>query len=185
MTSRNLKLQRGAVLVVGLTLLVVLMILGVVAAQSAIIQQRIAGNFRDISLAFESAEAGTRWASAWLQSLGRTALSRPFPCGADCDNTSRVWEQGVYPSEPSPQDSIWEAARVYGINPSDDTDTLASVPLVHDQPGYIMEQQQFLRDDLAGDPQKGVAFYRVTSRGIGMRENSTAIVRAVMAKRFE
>jgi type IV pilus assembly protein PilX len=177
--------QQGAVLIVGLTLLVVLIMLGIVASQSAVMQQRLAGNFRDTSLAFESAEAGTRWASAWLQSLGRTALSRPFPCGADCDETSQVWEQGVYPAEPGPGDELWDTSRTYGIDPGDDTDTSESVPLVHSQPAYIMEQQQFLRDDLAGEPQKGVAFYRVTSRGIGARENSTAIVRAVMAKRFE
>ncbi len=177
--------ERGAVLIVGLMLLLVLVILSVTASQSALIQERLAGNFRDLSLAFESAEAGTRWSTAWLQSLGRTALSRPFPCSTGCDSVSRVWETGVYPSSPTAMDATWNTARAYGIDPTDDSSLSVSVPLVYSQPRYIMEQQQFLRDDLAGDPQKGVAFYRVTSRGLGARPNSTAIVRAVIAKRFE
>jgi Tfp pilus assembly protein PilX len=48
-----------------------------------------------------------------------------------------------------------------------------------------MEQQYFRRDDLAGDPQKGLAYYRVTARGIGQRSNSDAVLRSVVAKRFE
>lgn len=179
------KKQEGAVLLVGLMLLVVLVVLGVAASQSAIIQEKLSGNFRDSSVAFEGAEAGARWSSAWIQSLGKGALSRPFPCSSSCTNTSRVWEQGVYPDSPTPKDALWAAARTYGINPTDDSNLNLSVPMVHDQPSYIMEQQIFLRDDLAGAPNKGVAFYRITGRGIGERSNSSAIVRAVIAKRFE
>lgn len=177
--------QHGAVLIVGLTLMVVLVIIGVVGAQSSIIQQKLAGNFRDSGLAFEGAEAGTRWSSAWLQSLGKGTLARPFPCHSNCNNISRVWGVGVYPAQPTPKDNLWEAAREYGVDPADDSNLSVDLPLVHSQPKFIMEQQYFRRDDLAGEPQKGVAFYRVTARGVGARQNSTAIVRAVMAKRFE
>ena len=72
--------QKGEVLLVGLGIFVVLALLGVTYAQSAIMQERLAGNFKDLSVAFQSAEAGTRWPSAWLQSLGGNTLSRPFPC---------------------------------------------------------------------------------------------------------
>ena len=185
MQQRPQQKQKGAVLIIGLMLLLVLVILGVASSQGAIIQEKLAGNFRDIGLAFRSAEAETRWSSAWLQSLGRSSLSRPFPCLTDCDNVSRVWDHGVHPSSPSPNDETWDRARAYGVDPSDDSSLDVSLPLVYDQPRYIMEQQQFLRDDLAGDPQKGVAFYRVTGRGLGARPTSTAIVRAVIAKRFE
>ena len=187
--SKNLsigrKRQKGVVLLVGLMLLLVLTILGVAASQSAIIQEKLAGNYRDKSVAFEASEAGARWSTAWLQSLGRGTLTRPFPCYTACDSTSRVWNQGVYPAAPDPDDELWAAARQYGINPSDDSSVGVSVPLVHAQPGYIMEQQIFLRDDLAGESYKGVAFYRITARGTGERSSSSAIVRAVIAKRFE
>ena len=177
--------QRGAVLLVGLVIFVVLAILGVTYAQSAIMQERLAGNFKDLSVAFQSAEAGTRWPSAWLQSLQGNSLSRPFPCSGDCDSDAQVLEVGQFPSQPTPHDDFWESARVYGVDPSNGESLGMAIPVVNSQPRFVIEQQFFRRDDLAGDPQKGVAFYRATSLGIGLRKNSDAVVRAVLAKRFE
>jgi type IV pilus assembly protein PilX len=177
--------QGGAVLIIGLLLLLVLVLLAVAGSQSSVIQVKLSGNFRDLNRAFESAEAGNRWPSAWLLSRGRTALSRPFPCVDQCDQTSPVWQQGIYPSSPGPKDAIWASARAFGTDPTDDSDTAARIPDVRTQPKFIIEQQQFLRDDLAGNAHKGVAFYRVTTASEGSRADSTAVVRAVVAKRFE
>ncbi len=177
--------QRGAALLIGLVLIVVLILLSLSYTQSAIIQQRLAGNYKDISLAFQSSEAGARWGSAWLQSLGGGTLSRPFPCQSNCDNTSRVWLVGQYPSHPEPGDTFWASARIYGVDPADDINLGQHVPLVSSQPRFIMEEQYFRRDDLAGDPQIGVAYFRVGSLGNGRRQNSDSIVRTVVAKRFE
>jgi len=177
--------ESGAVLLIGLLLLLVLIMLGLAASQSSIIQLKLSGNFQDLNRAFESAEAGNRWPSAWILSLGRTAVSRPFPCVDQCDTSSPVWQQGIYPSSPSPKDAIWESAREFGIDPTDDSDVAARVPEVHSQPKFIIEQQQFLRDDLAGNPHKGVAFYRITTTSTGSRVDTSAVVRAVVAKRFE
>ncbi len=177
--------QQGAALLIGLVLIVVLILLSLSYAQNAIIQQRLSGNFRDISLAFQSSEAGTRWGSAWLQSLGGDSLSRPFPCQSSCNNSSRVWQVGQYPSHPEPSNTFWSTARIYGVNPTDDISLGQTIPLVNSQPRFIMEEQYFRRDDLAGDPQVGVTYFRVGSLGNGRRHNSSAIVRSVVAKRFE
>lgn len=177
--------QKGAVLLVGLAILVVLAVLGISFSQSAIMQERLAGNFKDLSLAFQSSEAGVRWPSAWLQSLGGNTLSRPFACEGTCDSSAKVVKVGQFPSHPLPADSYWPSARGYGVDPNDDSDLGMSVPMVSSQPRFVIEQQYFRRDDLAGDPQKGVAFYRTTSLGTGQRNNSDAVVRSVLAKRFE
>ncbi len=176
--------QRGFVLLVGLLLLVVALLLGVTATSSTIMQERMAGNFRDISLAFQASEAGSRWATAWLQS--RKAITRPFPCQS-CSASDRVWMKGVYPSEPGHKDTLWASARIYGLDPTLDlmVDPLQSFPMVVTQPRYIMEQQHFARDDLAGPPFLGVAYYRVTTLGIGARNSSAAIVKALVAKRYQ
>lgn len=177
--------QRGAVLLVGLMVLVVLALLGVAYSQISVIQERLAGNFKDLSIAFQASESSSRWGMAWLQSLGGEVLSRPFPCNSGCDETTPVREAGFYPAHPGPKNEYWSSAGVYGFRPIDGEDMAYAVAMVHEQPKYVMEQQFFMRDDLAGDPQKGVAFYRVTSKGIGARPNSDAIVSAVIAKRFE
>ena len=177
--------QKGMVLIVGLVLLVVLSILAISYSQSALLQERLAGNFKDLSVAFQSSEAGVRWPAAWLQSLEASSLSRPFPCSTACDSTAQVVEVGQFPTNPTPKAEFWADARSYGIDPASDESLDVSLPVVKEQPKFVIEQQFFRRDDLAGDPQKGVAFYRTTSLGTGLRKNSDAIVRTVLAKRYE
>lgn len=177
--------QQGAVLVVGLVILVVLLLLGVSYAQSGVMQERLAGNFKDLSVAFQATEAGVRWPSAWVQSLGGRTLSRPFPCESECSVEAQVVARGNLPSRPEPGDDFWEISKSYGTDPGDNSSLSMSVPVVSTQPRFVIEQQYFRRDDLAGNPQKGVVFYRATAMGNGLRKNNDAVVRAVLAKRFE
>ncbi|MEJ2108265.1 MAG: PilX N-terminal domain-containing pilus assembly protein [Acidiferrobacteraceae bacterium] len=50
--------QEGAVLVIGLIILVVMTILGITAMQSTVVEEKMAGNFKDKDVAFRAAEAG-------------------------------------------------------------------------------------------------------------------------------
>ncbi|MGB5199567.1 MAG: PilX N-terminal domain-containing pilus assembly protein [Sedimenticolaceae bacterium] len=52
--------QRGAVLIVALVILLVLTVLGTAGVQNTVVTERMAGNYRDMAVAFESAEAGLR-----------------------------------------------------------------------------------------------------------------------------
>lgn len=52
--------QRGAALVVGLVLLVVVTLVGVGAMQTTTLQEKMAGNLRDSNLSFQAAEAALR-----------------------------------------------------------------------------------------------------------------------------
>jgi type IV pilus assembly protein PilX len=186
--------QRGVALFVGLMVLIVALLLGITATNSSIMQERMAGNFKDTSLAFQAAEAGSRWSTAWLQS--RNSASQPFPCGSGCTSTSQVWSIGQYPAEPGPGDSLWgsDTAWTYGFDPTstpevavDPVQSFGGVldPMVFSQPKYIMEQQYFARDDLAGASFMGVAYYRVTSLGKGSRDSSAAIIKTLVAKRYQ
>lgn len=66
--------QQGFVLVVALILLLLLTILGLAAAKSTMMEERMAGNTRNHQLAFESAEAGLSAAySGILQNLWSSA----------------------------------------------------------------------------------------------------------------
>src|SRR5688572_666493 len=57
---RSCSRQRGAALVISLMLLLVMTLLGLGASQSTRMQERMAGNQRDIELAMQGAEAGLR-----------------------------------------------------------------------------------------------------------------------------
>jgi type IV pilus assembly protein PilX len=62
--------QRGFVLIVAMILLLLLTILGLAAAQSTMLEERMAGNARNHQLAFQAAEAGLSAAySGILQDL--------------------------------------------------------------------------------------------------------------------
>ena len=58
--------QRGAALVVSLLLLLVLTILAIGASQTTRLQERMAGNMRDIDRACQGSEAGLRDAEEYI-----------------------------------------------------------------------------------------------------------------------
>jgi type IV pilus assembly protein PilX len=57
---RSLRRQQGAVLFVGLMLLLLMALLGVAGMQATTLQERMAGNYRNYNLAFQHAEATVR-----------------------------------------------------------------------------------------------------------------------------
>jgi len=59
--------QTGAALIVGLIVLTTLTLLGLSGMRTAQVEERMAGNFRDRSLAFQGAEAALRDAEAYLK----------------------------------------------------------------------------------------------------------------------
>ncbi|MXS80691.1 pilus assembly protein PilX [Nitrosomonas sp. GH22] len=61
--------QRGAVLITGLIFLVVLTLLGTTALQSTILEEKMAGNLRDETLAFQAAEAALRSGERFLEQI--------------------------------------------------------------------------------------------------------------------
>ena len=63
------KSQRGAVLAVALIMLVVLTLVAVTGMRGAIQQERMAGNMRDRSLAFQAAEITIRSAENFIQGV--------------------------------------------------------------------------------------------------------------------
>lgn len=183
----GLQKQRGAALIMGLLVLVIMVLLTLPATSSTMMQNRMAGNFRDASLAFQASEGSSRWAMMWLLSLDD--MHRPFACAAgSCNVNSRVWLKGEYPFELGSGDtSVWLTARSYGVDPLTDSavSPAQSIPLVPVQPQYVVEEIHFDRDDLAGPPQLGVAYYRVVSLGHSATDNSHAVLKAVLGKRYQ
>lgn len=57
MTSSAPRAQRGAALIVSLLILLLMTIIGITSMQTTTLEERMAGNMRDLNLAFQSAEA--------------------------------------------------------------------------------------------------------------------------------
>ncbi|BAZ93315.1 hypothetical protein TspCOW1_17460 [Thiohalobacter sp. COW1] len=145
--------QQGAILAVSLIMLLVMTLIGVTAMQNTIMEQRMAGNTRDINLAFQAAEAALREGEVALE-----AASLP-----DFDGTT----DGYYKAEDiaigNPQ--VWEAPGTVWITYPDSLDGVPTPP------EYVLEELMPVKQaggSLAADePLPEVSMYRVTSRASG------------------
>ncbi len=92
--------QKGAILVVSLILLVVMTLIGLSSMRATILEEKMAGNFRDSNVAFQAAEAALRDGEADIICNGCTRgspISGLDGFDASCTNgicggwTSTVW----------------------------------------------------------------------------------------------
>lgn len=148
---RTLDNQRGAVLVVGLMLLVVLTLLGVVAMQGTTLQERMAGNMREQEQAFQSAEAVLRSGETFL----RTTPILPAFTGT----------AGLYP-QADPAVPRWSQPATWGGDGS--RPYTGPVAEGATTPRFIVEQLPYEADSLASDEElTSSGMYRVIARGTG------------------
>lgn len=160
--------QRGATLVVALIILVVMTLLGVTSMQSATMQERMAGNVRDMNVAFQAAEAALREGEEFLST---TVVLPPFNGNlglyqAPNQGDPRPWEQDGF---------NWASeARQY-----DGEDFGGSAP-----PAYIIEELQVRPQSEGGEIGLGLPvgeerLYRVTARGVGGNPNTLVILQTI------
>jgi type IV pilus assembly protein PilX len=67
--------QSGAVLVIGLIMLLLITIIGMASVRGTNMQEIMAGNMRDRNLAFQTAESGLRIGEATIETLGGNPFS--------------------------------------------------------------------------------------------------------------
>lgn len=73
-----MRTQRGGVLIASLMVLMLLALVGLSGANTTTLEERMAGNFRDQRVAFESAEAVLQAAEQWLKAM-MSPRSEPVP----------------------------------------------------------------------------------------------------------
>jgi type IV pilus assembly protein PilX len=170
--------QRGAVLVVALLMLLVMTVLGVTAMQMSRMEERMAGNSRDINLAFQGAEAGLRDGEAQLQPL----LVVPSTCStAPCT----IWRENLLAADLRNQlANFWTTnGREYGVVGTREVTDTTRDPIV------VVELLGFLPDSLADASDPGVKsgrhFYRVSSNSTGASADAQVLLESTYAKRYK
>jgi type IV pilus assembly protein PilX len=171
--------QRGAILVTSLLLLLVLTIIGVTTMQMTRMQERMAGNTRDLNLAFQGSEAGLRNGEQLVQ----TQAARPDNCtGLPCN----FWASGVL-TNPETRDKTWWSANGDEFEADNDrSTTTAEVADLQEDPRFVVESIGFVSDSLTvghGPPQ-GRDFYQVTGRSTGGSGAANTVLRSTYARRF-
>jgi len=166
--------QRGAVLVTAMLLLVVLTIIGVTVMQMSRMQERMAGNTRDVNLAFQAAEGGLRGAEAYIEALD----VQPVPCTtAPCP----VRVEGSIAGNIAMKPSAWWTANAENY-------AIPTMAGLKEAPQVVVEELGFVRTDggvvMGQEEPDGRDFYQVTARSTGGSGLADVVLQTTYASRF-
>lgn len=160
----NAHRQRGAVLIVSLIILLVMTLLAVTAMQNTTLEEKMAGNTRDMALALSAAEAGLRGGETVLSG---SAVLPPF--------------NGTVTGYYAPDNSRWSQAVTWTSN---SIVYATTIPGVAAQPRYYLEEMPAVVS--GGSLEVGVAMevgmYRITAIGYGAANTTTAIVQSTFRR---
>ena len=190
LTSR--KRQRGAVLIVALLFLVILTMLGVTAMTGSTMEQRMAGNSRDVAVALQAAEAAMRDARRDINTMvlaggaGRNPSIHisQFGDGTGSDNgTCSAVAKGL--CRPALYSRVPAALLPPALNIDAQTYAVygqySGAPQilgVANQPRYLIEIF-CLPQHGAGLGSPPCKFYRITARGYGGNPNSQVTLQEI------
>ena len=79
--------QKGAAIFIALIMLLVMTIIGITASQQTTLEEKMAGNLRDQTLALQAGEAVLRWTETWVGD--QVDKPKVTVCASGCDDT--VW----------------------------------------------------------------------------------------------
>lgn len=162
--------DRGAALIAGLLILVVLSILGVTTMQSSLLQERMAGNMEQRDVAFQRAEAALREAEAWI---GTQVAGASLPA---FNNNNGLYQAPSGGASPHWQTVDWTAEpgnyREYGGGELDN-----SYPL----PRYIIEFVAIISNPdsqslAVDDTPDNFGMYRISSRAVSPNNRAEVIL---------
>lgn len=182
LSSIKRKRQKGAVLIVSMLLLIIMTLLGLSSMRNTTLEEKMAGNSRDIQLAFNAAEAALRQAETYLQ----VASLPPFVnISFDTDGNHTGGVGGYYQADTT----IWKNIDWSDVDDGSGTGMVLSVsatPLqgVAAQPAvYIEEMPAILTGGSleAGTPLT-TGMYRITARGVGGSNTAVAILQATFRR---
>lgn len=172
--------QSGAVLIVGLIMLLLMTIVGLAAIRGSSLQELMAGNLRDRNLAFQAAEAGLRAGESRLRD---TVVALPVFNGSVA---------GLQPdlNQPTKTPVVqWSTADWAAGNNS----ALTAMGLdLAGQPRYVIEKLEVSALEAAAAEGSGIdlasmdgagvippEIYRTSSRGVGGTTDADVVVQSV------
>ncbi|USD22093.1 pilus assembly PilX family protein [Microbulbifer variabilis] len=171
------KQERGATLLVGLVMLLLMTFIGLAAIRGSGMQELMAGNMRDRQLAFQAAESALRVAEENII----TELNKPISTIFDGDTVGYGDEL-----DGSKNSGFWLDFSWSGVSVKADLD----LESIASQPIYIVEKvttEASNTGETGGaidleSVDKGVPpnYYRITSRGVGGTENTVVILQSTM-----
>jgi len=167
--------QRGTILITSLLILLVLTVLGVTAMQMTRMQEHMAGNTRDLALAFQASEAALRDGERRLEAY----KVEPLKCGDPADICDTFYERGIGLDAVNASKTWWAAkAQEYGEASQQDL-----TEGVKEDPKFATEELAHVRNCLVMDADCGRrTIYQVTARSTGGSGETNTILQTTYAK---
>lgn len=178
--------QRGVVLVIALILLAIITLLGIAVMHTTVTEERMAGNQRDRSLAFQAAEAALREGERYLSPENNPVLPDFTGTGGRyllADSGPPVWLKADGTLKDASFWGVDANVRVYPVEAGGQ-----ALVGVSAQPRYVLENISACRPGVGdswvlGPCDKQPVFYRVTARGVGGSPNALAILQTTFKRR--
>lgn len=173
--------QRGAILIVSLLLLLVMTVLALTASQTTRLQERMAGNARDMDLAFQAAEAGLRAAEVSIDTVAESNGRKGIPTCAEITADCQVADRPLEPTNLDTADETWwdENSISYGDPGVKEFANLKTDPNYHIE--VWTEVGDTLTEGQRLGQKTGITFYAVTSRALGGTDTTETVVQSVYA----
>lgn len=166
--------QQGAILVTSLLLLLVLTVLGVTMMKMTNMQERMAGNTRDLNLALQASEAALRDGETRIGAL--PAGWNDFTGAAGCAYCQKHWLPVDLESQTN---DYWNAnSREFGDEGKQEFTKLSA------DPRFVVEDAGFVGDSIVVDEPEGRQFFSVTARSTGATGQSNTVLQTTYARRF-
>lgn len=169
--------EKGMVLLVTLVMIALMSVIAISAIRGSNLQEAMAGNYHDRSVAFQSAEAGLRLAEKFITVNGKTAVF---------NGTNGLYEDQNLPAATVGNVKKWTASQWQSNSKSlTSSDIDLKLPVY---PQYVIERitseaavsptsssVEFGDDEEIGTTS---TYYRITSRGFGVTGTSEVILQS-------
>lgn len=169
--------QRGAVLIVALVLLLILTVLGTAGIQNTLITERMAGNYRDLAVAFESAESGLRSGERVIGPVSQASLNALY----SFDGTDGTWTVDDDTESKSPEDTTYAINTGVSEVPPDASTVSAYFIEKIVVPSNLVPGESVVLGTQEGQ-RNPFEYYRVTSRGVGVSPTAEIILQSTYYK---
>lgn len=175
--------QQGAILIFCLVFMAVLTLLGVSGMESTVLEERMAGNMRDYSLAFQAAESALQDGENWLNQQ----VVLPLQSG---DGSTRVWAENSMDPSASDTNYWWDDPELTDAWWDNNADELDGFDNLATQPQYIIEEYHTATSGQSiaignGETTMQRVFHRITARGVGITSSSEVFLQSTFVKPYE
>lgn len=178
-TLQGARRQKGAVLAVSLILLLVMTMLAISGGQAVRMQERMAGNLRDVDLALQGAEAGLRDAERQILAL----TTWPAWCTSATATGCAMFDTGVLRTTATfdlrTQDTTW------WTNSARDYRGASSLGGIYRDPQFVIEKAAQVCDHIEGPCTEGdtTYYFRNTARSPGATSVADVRLESTFARR--